>query len=131
MANKILFSIIESPRHPRLGDLYARYNLNEIKLGSIRKANAELKKTLPDIVVAEFIYGYGSNYSGVHISNLDVFLVTLLKYRADTRVIVIADKSESQYVSKLNEIYPIHAVLQHPVREVDMDGVLQQAFSDD
>lgn len=124
MNKKILFSIIETPRHPRLEGLYRRCGIHEIKLPSIRKANAKLKTTLPDIVVAEFIYAYGSNYSGVHISNLDVFLVTLLKYHANTRVIVVADKSEYQYVGKLNDIYPIHAVFEYPVSEKDIEAIL-------
>jgi len=119
-----LFSIIETPRHPRLESLYKQCGINVIKLPSIRKANAELKRTIPDLVVAEFIYAYGSNYSGVHISNLDVFLVTLLKYNAKAKVIVIVDKSERQYVDKLNDIYPIHAVLQHPIRNSEIEKIL-------
>jgi len=121
---KILFSIIETPRHPRLESLYEKCGIHAIKLPSIRKANAELKRTTPDLVVAEFIYGYGSNYSGVHISNLDVFLVTLLKYQLNTKVIVIVDKSEREYVDKLNDIYPIHAVIQHPVLSNEIEEIL-------
>ncbi|NOY67850.1 MAG: hypothetical protein GXP13_10680 [Gammaproteobacteria bacterium] len=124
MSKQILFSIIETPRHPRLEDLYARCGIQNIKLPSIRKANAKLKSTLPDIVMAEFIYAYGSNYSGVHISNLDVFLVTLLKYQANTRVIVIVDKSEREFVDKLNDIYPIHAIFQYPVHEAEIEKIL-------
>jgi len=126
MNKKTLFSIIETPRHPRLENLYARCAIEEIKLPSVRKANSELKKTIPDFVVAEFIYAYGSNYSGVHISNLDVFLVTLLKYHARSRVIIIVDKTEHQYVDKLNDIYPVHAVIQHPVRETQIEEILMQ-----
>jgi len=124
MSDQVLFSIIESPTHANFSGVYKTFGLNEVRLGSIRKANAELKKQLPDIVVAEFFYGYGSNYSGVHISNLDVFLVTLMKYKAKTRVIVMVDKSERAYVDKLNEIYPIAEVLQHPVTSVQMQAVL-------
>lgn len=125
MSDKILFSIIETPVHPDFSSLYQSLGFNEIRLGSIRKANAELKKCLPDVVVAEFIYGYGSHYSGTHISNLDVFLVTLLKYQANSRVIVIADKSEQQYVGKLNDIFPIDKVLTHPVRAEQMSALLK------
>ncbi len=126
MAEKTLFSIIESPAHPDFSALYKQLGIRDIRLNSIRKANAELKKQIPDIVVAEFIYGYGSNYSGVHISNLDVFLVTLLKYKATARVIVMVDKSERQYVDKLNEIYPIAAVLQQPVQRAQMQALLTE-----
>lgn len=125
MPEKILFSIIETPSHPDFSSLYRDAGFREVRLSSIRKANAELKKLLPNVVVAEFIYGYGSNYSGVHISNLDVFLVTLLKYKAQCKVIVMVDKTEQQYVDKLNEIYPLETVLVHPVRKENMQAVLQ------
>ena len=126
MSHKTLFSIIESPAHPDFSSLYKKLGISEIRLNSIRKANAELKKQLPDIVVTEFIYGYGSNYSGVHISNLDVFLVSLLKHKAQTRVIVMVDKSERQYVDKLNEIYPLDTILVHPVTKLQMEAVLTE-----
>jgi len=124
MTDKKLFSIVESPRHPDFSALYKQLGYTETRLGSIRKANAQLKKTLPDVVVAEFIYGYGSNYSGVHISNLDVFLVTLLKYNAQAKVIVIVDKAEFEFVEKLNEIYPLYAVMQHPLMAQQMSDML-------
>jgi hypothetical protein len=126
MSEKVLFSIVETPAHPDFSSLYRSLGFNEIRLGSIRKANAELKKQLPDVVVAEFIYAYGSNYSGVHISNLDVFLVTLLKYKANSRVIVMVDKSEQQYVEKLNDIFPIETVLTQPVRKEQMHVLLKE-----
>ena len=90
----------------------------------MRKALALLKSREFDYIVAEFFYGYGNNYAGVNISNLDVMLYSLQKYSPDTRVIVLVDKSECEYVDKLNEIFPIHAVLQYPVGEAD----IKQAF---
>jgi len=125
MSEQLLFSIIESPSHGNFSAIYKAFNYSEVKLGSIRKANAELKKQLPDVVVAEFFYAYGSNYSGVHISNLDVFLVTLKKYKAESRVIVMVDKSEREYVDKLNDIYPIYQVIAQPVSSAQMQATLK------
>lgn len=90
----------------------------------MRKALATMKNQPFDFVVAEFFYGYGSNYAGVNISNLDVMLYSLQKYSPDTRVIVLVDKSEYEYVDKLNEIFPIYAVLQYPVSEADIKQIL-------
>ena len=73
MSNKTLYSLIESPAHPRFAELYKRLGFKEISLTSSRKAMSELKKSPPDYVVAEFFYGYGNNYAGINISNLDVF----------------------------------------------------------
>lgn len=124
MAKRTVYSIIESPTHPDLADVYARAGLDEIRLTSTRKAIAQLKERAPDYVVAEFFYGYGNNYAGVNISNLDVFLFSLQKYAPQARVIVLVDKSERQYVDKLNEIVPLHAVLVLPVSAEQMAGAL-------
>jgi len=119
-----LLSIIESSMHPNFSALYEKSGINETKTNSIRKAIALLKQHQPDFIVCEFFYGYGNNYAGVNISNLDVLLSTLQKYSAQTRVIVIADKSERQYVDKLNELLPLHAILVYPAKEKDMAHAL-------
>jgi hypothetical protein len=122
---KNLFSIVESPLHPDFSALYRRLGLHEARLGSMRKAISALKSRTPDIVVAEFMYGYGNNYAGVNVSNLDVFLYSLQKYSRDSAIIVMADKQEVQYVDKLKALFPIQAVLQHPVTEQDMEACLR------
>lgn len=117
MRAPLVYSIIESPTHPRLSALYQRMGYDELPLTSMRKAIAELKRRPPDVVVAEFFYGYGNNYAGVNVSNLDVFLLSLQKYAPQARVIVLVDKAECQYVDKLNAVVPVHAVLVQPVTE--------------
>jgi len=124
MATSTLLSIIESAAHPNFSSVYQRLDIDESKLNSMRKALATLKGRPFDFIVAEFFYGYGNNYAGVNISNLDVMLYSLQKYSPDTRVIVLVDKTEREYVDKLNEIFPLHAVLQYPVSDSDMRQVL-------
>ena len=85
---------------------------------------SELKKNPPDFVVAEFFYGYGNNYAGINISNLDVFLHALRRYAPDAKVIVLVEKPERQYVDKLMELFSIHSVLTYPVSEKTMSEVL-------
>ena len=115
MTTKTLFSIIESSAHPNFSELYHSLAIEEIKINSMRKAIAALKKQQPDFIVAEFFYGYGNNYAGVNISNLDVLLYSLQKYSADTKVIVLVDKSEFKYVDKLNKIILLHDILKFPI----------------
>jgi DNA-binding NarL/FixJ family response regulator len=124
MRETILFSIIESPSHPKLSGLYQRLGIKEVKLTSMRKAISELKRQPPDIVVADFLYGYGNNYAGVNVSNLDVFLYSLQKYSENTRIIVLTDKSERKYVNKLEQLFPLHGILQYPVREPQLEALL-------
>jgi len=124
MAEKILFSFIESASHPDFSSLYKKLNLHEQRLFSARKIMTAMKQQPPDFIIAEFFYGYGNNYAGVNISNLDVMLYSLQKFSPAARVIVLVGKSERQYVDKLNEVFPLHAVLTLPVQETQMESVL-------
>lgn len=119
-----LLSLVESPSHPDFSSLYQRLGIQQTRHSSNRKAMSALKKTKPDIVVAEFFYGFGNNYAGVNVCNLDVFLSSLQKYAPDARVIILVSRQEQQYVSLLQALFPIHAVLVHPVSEQQMEEKL-------
>ncbi len=121
---RCLFSIIESPLHPRFSRIYHNKAIDEIRFSSMRKALLALKKTPPDFIVAEFFYGYGNNYAGINISNLDVLLYSLQKYAPEAKVIVLVDKKERKYVDKLNEILILHAILTFPVEAHDIETLL-------
>ncbi len=97
--------------------MYQRLNIQEHCFNSMRKVIKQLKTHQPDYIVAEFFYGFGNNYAGVNISNLDVMLYSLQKYSPNTKVIVLVDKEERQYVDKLNDIIPLHTVLIRPFSE--------------
>jgi hypothetical protein len=121
MTNKrTLFSIIESRTHPFLTPLYNKLGVDELCFKHMRKLISKLKKEQPDYIAAEFFYGYGNNYAGINISNLDVMLYSLQRYSPNTKVIVFVDKEERQYVDKLNKILPLHAVINKPVKEIDL-----------
>jgi hypothetical protein len=124
MSARRLFSIVESPMHPDFSALYQRLDIKESRFGSMRKAISALKTQTPDLVVAEFMYGYGNNYAGVNVSNLDVFLYSLQKYSRDTGIVVLVEKHEHQYVEKLAALFPLRAVLTYPVREKDIEPFL-------
>ncbi len=125
MPKRTLLSIVESLTHPNLSALYRRAGITEIKVTSMRKAISRLKTTQPDLVVAEFFYGYGNNYAGVNLSNLDVFLYSLQKYAPDARVIVLVEKGELEYVDRLGELFSLYAVLQQPVTEQGIAPLLE------
>jgi hypothetical protein len=102
----ILFSIIESPSHPRLEGLYRRLGIEQVRLPSQRKAIQALKRQTPDWVVAEFFYGFGNNYAGANVSNLDVFLAALQKHAPAARVIVAVAKDQAHYVPAARRALP-------------------------
>lgn len=124
MSGPLLFSIVESPTHPDFSPLYRKLGIEEVRLASQRKAISELRRRPPDMVVAEFFYGYGNNYAGVNISNLDVFLASLQKYAPAARVIVLVAKAERAHVDKLAALFPLHGILQLPVRPEELEALL-------
>ena len=119
-----LFSLIESPIHPHFSTLYQWLGIQEERFTAARKLHKALQKQRPDFLVGEFIYGYGNNYAGANLCNLDVTLHALQRFAPDTRVIVFVHPDEAQYVEKLVELFPIHAVLKYPVTEQAMREVL-------
>ncbi|MCU7815083.1 MAG: hypothetical protein KZQ81_07715 [Candidatus Thiodiazotropha sp. (ex Rostrolucina anterorostrata)] len=120
MSIPVIYSIIESSSHPDFSQLYAELKLQVMRFRQMRRAMAELKRTSPDYVVAEFFYGYANNYAGVNISNLDVLLFSLQRYAPQAKVIVLVEKSEHKYVQQLNGIFPVRAVLTQPVQAEDL-----------
>lgn len=125
MPGRILLSVIESPTHPNFSQLYAELGLEQLRADSMRKAISQLRKKVPDFIVAEFFYGYGNNYAGVNLSNLDVLLASLPKYAPQARVILLAARDEMPYVGKLRELFPVHAVLQQPASLEEMRDLLR------
>ena len=125
MPQRTIFSVIESPTHPYFTALYQKLGINEVCFKSMRKLISKIKNTQPDFIAAEFFYGYGNNYAGVNISNLDVMLYSLQRYSPKTKVIVFIDKNERQYVDKLNDILPLHAVLTRPFNETEITKALE------
>lgn len=125
MAAPLVFSIIESPGHPNLSGLYRRLGIEEIRLASQRKAVQTLKRRSPDLVIAEYFHGFGNNYAGANLGNLDVFLASLQKYAPNARAIVMVAKDQRQYAEKLAERFPLHAILEQPVRASDIEPLLQ------
>ncbi|GMR16218.1 MAG: hypothetical protein BMS9Abin31_0533 [Gammaproteobacteria bacterium] len=124
MSQKVVFSIIESPLHPDFTRLYQKLNLENVQFNSMRKAISHLKKQQPDFVVVDFLFGYGNNYAGVNVSNLDVFLYSLQKYAPEAKVMVMVEKEERKHIAKLENLFTLHAVLQYPISEKEMSDNL-------
>ncbi|MDQ7076177.1 MAG: hypothetical protein Q9O24_13775 [Gammaproteobacteria bacterium] len=122
-----LLSVVESPNHPNFSALYARFGFAELKVASQRTAMKVVKKTPPDWLVVEFFYGYANNYAGINMCNLDVLFYALQRYAPNSKVVILVQKSERQYVDKLSRIFPIHGVLCQPVAEAEMQELLKNS----
>ena len=126
MSKLTVYSIIESPLHPDLSAVYKQFDMNELKFNSMRKAIGNLKTQLPDLIVADFLYGYGNNYAGANVCNLDVFLRSLEPYGKETKLIVLVDKEEQEFVIKLHDLFPVSMALLYPVKPAHMETVLKE-----
>lgn len=126
MVKRTLYSLIESPLFPNMLDLCQVLQINEFRFDSMRKAISRLRTDKPDIVIGEFVYGYGNNYAGVNVSNLDVFLYSLQKYAPEAKVIVVVEKEERQYVDKLADLFDLHAVLSLPVSQQELQKYVEE-----
>ena len=119
-----LFSLIESPFHPDFTALYQKLGIAAERFDSARNLHRALQKAPPDFFVGEFIYGWGNNYAGANVSNLDVTIRTLQRFAPQAKVIVFMHPREEDHIGKLLELFPLHAVLSYPVDERQLATVL-------
>ena len=126
MSSSAIITIVESPLFPDFSDLYQHKGLRELRVNSVRKAVTLIKKQPADFIVVEFFYAYSTNYSGIYKSNIEVLLVSLIKYSPNTKVIVLANKKEIKYIDVLAAVdYPLHGVLQLPTSSAQMKTLLE------
>jgi len=120
-----LFSLIESPFHPDFSALYERLDIESGRFNTARNLHRAIQLQAPDYFVGEFIYGWGNNYAGANVSNLDVTLRTLQYLAPQAKVIVLMQEREKAHIGKLLELFPVHAVLTFPASQQAMQEALQ------
>jgi hypothetical protein len=125
MPSPVVISIIESILFPDCSDLYQRKGITELRVNSVRKAIALIKKQSVSFIMVEFFYAYSTNYSGIYKSNIEVLLVSLGKYSPNTKVIILAKKTEIKFIHVLNAVdYPLHGVLQLPTSLAKVEEII-------
>jgi len=124
MSKPLLYDIIESPVHPDLSALTGSLGFERLTFNAQRKAISVLKRRPPDIVVADFFYGYGNNYAGANVSNLDVLLRSLQRFAPAARIVVLADRHEIEHVPKLAELFELHAIVALPADRARLEAAL-------
>lgn len=124
MTAPLLYDIIESPAHPDLAPLANELGLERLAFTAQRKAMSELKRRPPDLIVADFFFGYGNNYAGANISNLDVLLRSQQRFAPKARIVVLADRHEAAHVDKLAALFDLHAVVTLPTTDEELTRAL-------
>ncbi|HUX30517.1 MAG TPA: hypothetical protein VMV78_07795 [Thiobacillus sp.] len=120
-----LFSLIESPFQPDFSALYRKLGIATQHFDSARNLLRVLQKQPPDFFVGKFIYGWGNNYAGANISNLDVTTRSLQRFAPQARTIAFMHPREEPHIGKLLELFAVHAVLTYPVTGQAMQNALQ------
>ncbi len=129
MPKPIVFSVIESPGHPNLSNLYEKMGYDEMKFTSVRRAINALKKYKPDVIIAQFFYSFSTNYASNHISNLDSLIITLQKYSSyKPKFIFLVSKKDYPHIDQLSIHYDEFSSSNHslilPVTEEQVKELL-------
>ncbi|MDA8128992.1 MAG: hypothetical protein M0Z73_09885 [Betaproteobacteria bacterium] len=124
---KTLHALVDSPFHPDFSALYRELGIASERFASARNLHRAMQKQPPDFFIGEFVYGWGNNYAGANVSNLDVTIRSLQRFAPQAKVIVLMHPREAPHIDKLLELFPVHAVLTYPVSEQAMREALQPA----
>ena len=77
------------------------------------------------MVIADFFYGYGNNYAGANVSNLDVMLRSLQRFAPAARIIVLSDRQQREHVDKLAHLFTLSAIVTLPASPADIESLLR------
>jgi hypothetical protein len=119
-----LLGIIELGGYPNFLPLYRRLGFDAELVSSQRKAQASLKKRLPDVIVAE--YNFQSDFRD-RSSNLETLMAKLQRH-PEIRVVCIYQPEHQHKLDAMRARFPIFAALPLPVDDATMEGVLQRAM---
>jgi hypothetical protein len=119
-----LLAIIELGGYPNFAPLYKRLGFDAELVSSQRKAQAALKRRIPDVIVAE--YNFQSDFRD-RTSNLETLMARLQRH-PEVRVVCIYQAEYRHKLDTLRERFPVFAALPLPVSEAAMEQVLRGAI---
>lgn len=119
MSGKLL-AIIELGGYPNLMPLYQQLGYTVDIANSQRKARTYLKKTIPDVIVAEF--NVQSDFRD-RSSNLETLFAILQKH-PHVKLVVFYFAEHAEKLAKLNARFPIHATVAFPVTAEKVQAAL-------
>jgi hypothetical protein len=118
---KQLLSIVELGGYPDFSSLYRAQGYQVTLLHNTRKAMAFLKKSQPDVIVAEF--NYQSDFRD-RTSTLESVLATVerLQQTSDklVKVIVFYDREYEGQLKRLQSAFDNFDVIAYPVSEAEL-----------
>jgi len=119
-----LLAIVELGGYPNLFPLYQRLGFEAEVVSSQRKANAYLKKTVPQVIVAE--YNFQSDFRD-RTSNLETLMASLQRY-PQVKVIVFYQAEHAAKLEILRSRFPLFRALAFPVAPETVEQALRAAL---
>jgi DNA-binding NtrC family response regulator len=121
-----LLWVFELGGYPNFTPLFEQLGLQVNQVRSARKAMAAMRKSPPDILLAEF--NYQSDFRD-RTSSLESLLATV-QHLGDTKVIVFYEKETQHQLDRLLEQRSVFAALAYPVDEEKLRAVVERALED-
>jgi len=118
-----LLSIIELGGYPNLLPLYRRLGFNVEVVNSQRKARSALKKRIPDVIVAEYIFQ--SDFRD-RTSNLET-LMAVLQRHPEVKVIVFYLPEQAEKLAMLEARFSLFARIAFPITAEKVEAALRSA----
>ncbi|MBK1716900.1 hypothetical protein [Thiocystis violacea] len=119
-----LLAIIELGGYPNLVPLYRSLGFEVEQVTSQRKAQAALKRRIPDVVVAE--YNFQSDFRD-RTSNLETLMAGLQRY-PDVKVICLYPRDFRHKFATLAKRFAIFVAIPFPVDPDEVEAALRRAL---
>ncbi len=121
-----LLAIVELGGYPNFTSLYERLGFEVEFVNSQRRAQARLKKGVPDVIVAEF--NFQSDFRD-RTSNLESLMARLQGERK-SRVVVFYQQDQADKFERLRARFPIFDALTFPVDAPALEASLRRALGE-
>ena len=118
---KKLLAVVEFLEHAKLSARYQQLGYNVSTECQVRKAIAALRKTQPDVIVADF---YSQPDFRDRVSNLESLLATA-QAMPQVKILVLYEPPNQTALDRVRARLRIDAALTMPVNEVELLAVLQ------
>jgi len=118
---KQLLAVIELGGYPNFTPLYESLGYEVTMANSVRNAIRAIKKSAPQVVVAEF--NFQSDFRD-RTSSLESLLSTI-QWLDTCEVIVFYETEYEHQLEKLTAQYPINTLLPFPIEETDLQKAVE------
>ena len=120
-----LLAILELGGYPNLMPLYRALGFEVEQVASQRKAQAALKRRVPDVIVAE--YNFQSDFRD-RTSNLETLMATLQRHPG-VKVVCFYQREYQHRFEVLKARFPIFAAIAFPVDPAEVEAALRRALT--